>query len=184
MNTRFYPPPDEEDTKSDVTTYISGSDIAISLVVSGTWDHFKATKGWGESSVPSAEVLKDEATGDSMYLKLGQLERRVEANVDRIDLHDERLALHEYRMGDLETAMAALQAHLTSVNIETEVRQLPIEEIKTIIQDHVEKHGDFWPDELAFEHNLSVWDVLDASEELAKEGYLEAKDKDAVPREE
>ena len=59
-----------------------------------------------------------------------------------------------------------------------------ISDIKSIIKKHVEKYGDFWPDELAYEHNLSVFDTLTACDELAEEGYLESKSKDKVPRKE
>ena len=58
--------------------------------------------------------------------------------------------------------------------------QYQYDEIKKIIRNHVEKHGDFWPDELALKHDLSVWAVLDAIEELAEEGYLEEKDRDVA----
>jgi len=56
------------------------------------------------------------------------------------------------------------------------------DEIKTIIKTHVQEHGAFWPDELALAHDLSVWDVLDAVEELAKEGYLQVLDSDVLYR--
>ena len=64
----------------------------------------------------------------------------------------------------------------------TYVKEASITEIKTIIRKHVEKHGDFWPDELADKHNLSVWDTLTACYELDDEGYLKIKNKEKVPR--
>jgi hypothetical protein len=179
----LYPPTDEEDLEPYTIYYVSDSHTRTGFLVTSEWDSFKGKGGWGESSILSTEMPQDDATSDNMYLKIGRLERRVESNEDRIDLHDAMLGLHDNRIGVLEAGMAAIQSHLTPVSNETEVMHLPIEEIKTIIKDHVEKHDDFWPDELALEHNLSVWDVLDAVEELAEEGYLEAKNKDAIPRE-
>lgn len=162
MTPRTHPASNEEDTSSVRSGIFIYSSYATEVKEHGTrWMYATPTGSWGESSIPVSEVLRDEATGNIMYLKIGRLERRVDSNEDRISM--------------LEVEMASLRG-------EKEVHDLSIVEIKKIITDDVEKHGDFWPDELALKHNLSVWDVLDAVEELAEEGYLEAKDKDAAAR--
>ena len=89
----------------------------------------------------------------------------------------ERLELVEDRVDALERRLSS-----QPVLPRTDVRRPPREEIKDMIREHVESHGSFWPDEFALDNNLSVWEVLDAIDELAAEGYLEERREDDVPR--
>ena len=165
----MHPTSEEEDTSLVRSKVLIYSSYATGVKEHETrWIHFEPTGSWGESNIPVFEVPRDEATGNAMYLKIGQLERRVDSNEDRVSM--------------LEAEMSDIRSEMASLRGEREVRDISIVEIKKIITDYVEKHGDFWPDELALKHNLSVWHVLDAVEEMAEEGYLEAKDKDAAPR--
>lgn len=156
---------DDENTNDNIMIYNLKTD---SDYVNGDTLIFEFSASWDDVVVPKPEILTDEATGDSVYLKLGQLERRIDSNEDRLVT--------------LENQVASLQSEILELRGEEEVTSVPIEKIKEIIVDYVEKHGDFWPDELAFKHNLSVWDVLDAVDALAKEGFLEAKNGNEVPR--
>jgi DNA-binding GntR family transcriptional regulator len=63
-----------------------------------------------------------------------------------------------------------------------EFRELPIKDIEGLIKAYVEEHGDFWPDEFANDHKLSIMDVFSAIDNLVEEGYLENKKGDRVPR--
>ncbi len=88
------------------------------------------------------------------------------------------------KVAGLEEAVEVLRSDMDSHLGVTRsyYKDLSQAEIKEIIKDHIEEEGNFWPDELAEEYNLSVLAVMEAIDELVEEGVLERKNKNDVPR--